>query len=170
MAGDFVCLLDAALIRSTVRAASEIGREDTYAVVTADVDIFAAEKPRHVMTGVTLRPPPVANVLAEHVAGSNDLVITWNTTSPIPHTWEDSGASVTPPEVYTYTVTVFDSSHVATVLTTTETSDTYTWTGYGSAFGASSLAPDVISKVTVKVTSPTWGDSFTTAAYLIREA
>lgn len=168
-AGDYVCLLDPALIRSTVRAASEIGREDTYAVVTADVDIFAAEKPRHIMTGVSLRPPPVANIVAEHLAGSDDLVITWNTTSPIPHTWEDSGASVTPPEVYTYTITVYDLATLDIYFTATTTADHYTWTGYGAAFGASSLVTDMVWKVTVKVTSPTWGDSFTTAAYIIRE-
>lgn len=165
--GDYICLLDAALIRSSVRPASEIGRTDRYAVVTGDVDIFAAMKPRHVMTGVSMRPPPAANVLAEHEAGSNDLVVTWNATSPIPHTWEDDGSEAVMPETYTYTVTIKTVDYGDFSFTTT--AETYTWTAYGSTIGATVLAPDAITDVIVKVTSPVWGDSFRTSAFAIRE-
>lgn len=166
-AGDYVCLLDASLVRSTVRPASEIGRDDVYSVVTADVDISAAMKPRHVLSGVSVRPPPVANVIAEHVAGSSDLVITWDATTPIPHTWEDTGANGVMPETYTYTIDIIRTGGLQTSVITTDT--TATWTDYGSLLGATALAHEVILEVAVTVSSPIWGDSFTTTVREIRE-
>jgi hypothetical protein len=166
-AGDYVCLLDASLVRSTVRPVSEIGRDDVYSVVTADVDISAAIKPRHVLSGVSMRPPPVANVIAEHVAGSSDLVITWDATTPIPQTWEDTGAIGVMPETYTYVIDIIRTGGLQQSVTTTDT--TATWTNYGSLLGATALAHEVILEVSVTVSSPIWGDSFTTTVREIRE-
>jgi hypothetical protein len=72
------------------------------------------------------------------------------------------------PEAYTYSVTISTLSDGDFDFTTTDT--TYTWTAYGSTLGATALAHDEIVSVYVMVTSPVWGDSFTTYAHEIREA
>lgn len=168
LVGDYVCFIDPSRLRSSVRSAGIIGRSDRHAVVTADVGLDGAMRPRHRMPGISMRPPPVANVIAEHVAGDADLVITWDTTSPIPHTWEDTGTAGVMPETYTYTVVI--STLADGDFTFTTTAATYTWTAYGSTLGATALAHVEIVNVSVMVTSPVWGDSFTTYAREIREA
>lgn len=166
--GDLVCLLNKSRLRSSVRPTSEIGRVDRYAVATADVGLTAALKPRHEMTGVSMRPPPVANIIVEHVANTAEMTIDWNATTPIPHTWEDTGAAGVMPETYTYTVFIYTQSNGNFEITTTDTSAT--WTEYGSILGEDALVHEQMWNVGVMVTSPIWGDSFTAYAHEIREA
>lgn len=166
--GDLVCLLDRSRLRSTVRPAGEIGRTDRYAVATADVGINEALKPRHAMPGISMRPPPVANIIVEHVAGSSEMTITWDATTPIPHTWEDTGAAGTMPEAYTYTVFIYTNDDGNYEISTTDT--TATWTDYGTVLGGTAIVSDEMWNVGVMVTSPIWGDSFTAYAHEIREA
>ncbi len=169
-AGDYVAFLDGAKVRSTVWAESEIGRRDNYAVVTADVGLSAAVRPRHQMPGTSMRPPPVANVIVEHEAASTDLYIYWDEVSPIPHPWFDTGAPGLMPETYTYDIEIVTVSHGTITGSVSGGFPVFTWDGYGTTIGANVRAADSIVSASVRVTSPVWGTSFTTSAFEIRDA
>jgi hypothetical protein len=98
------------------------------------------------------------------------MTITWDAVSPIPHTWEDSGAAAPMPETYTYSVVIVWGFGPSDNVTVTTTSTTYTWADYGATLGATALAPDSVLDVYVTAISPVWGSSFVKSATEIREA
>lgn len=158
MAGDYVIVLDPLTIATTDYLSSDRLQYESFAIKTSGHELPETRVGPIQFKNVAMSQVQPAAFVATHTAGSNNLVLTWEHVSCIPCEWSDAGVPGPMHAPLEYEIYISASGGPFIFYTTDRT---YTWTEYGSRYGADSIVTDNVYEIylTPRSSNNGWGKS-----------